>query len=176
MMQAVVLALFIRTFVLQAYKIPSSSMENTLIPGDHIFVSKFLYGIEIPFTNVRILAWRSPRRGDVIVFQAPHELQKDYIKRCIGLPGQRVRIEDTQVYIDGVALEEPYAIFKNRPSSMPRDTFETDGPLPPDNYLMLGDNRDNSKDSRFWGTLPLSYVKGKALFLYWPLDRFRWFK
>lgn len=171
LLQAGVIALCVRTYVIQAYKIPSSSMEETLKPGDHIFVNKFLYGIRIPFTEVRFLAWRDPHRKDVMVFQAPHEPTRDYIKRCIGLPGESVRIENKAVGVNGVPLEEPYTRYVERVDD--RETFHAlPDPIPAKSFFMMGDNRDNSKDSRYWGYLPMRNVKGKALLIYWPPSRF----
>ncbi len=170
LLQAGVIALCIRTYLVQAYKIPSSSMENTLKPGDHIFVNKFLYGIRIPYTEKRLLAWRSPKRLDIMVFQAPHEPQKDYIKRCIGLPGDSLKVEDMKVFANGSGLEEPYTRYNQ--GYPHRDAIHPQpDPIPEKSFFMMGDNRDNSKDSRYWGYLPMRNVKGKALFIYWPPRR-----
>jgi signal peptidase I len=170
---ALVLTLFLRAFVIQAFRIPSESMLDTLLVGDFLFVNKFEYGPKIPFTHVRLPGLRKPRRGDVIVFQFPRDPSKDYIKRCIGTGGQTIEIHDKQVSVDGVRLHEPYAVHK-MPNILAsgydyRDNF---GPLTvnPGEMFMMGDNRDNSYDSRYWGTLKLDLVKGRAMFLYWSWD------
>lgn len=163
---AVVLALAIRTFVVQAFKIPSGSMLPTLQIGDHILVNKFIYW----FT--------APERGDIIVFKFPQDEGRDFIKRVIGLPGETIEIRGKQVFINGKPLEEPYAIHLDarvmgNPHS-PRDSF---GPVtvPEGHLFVMGDNRDHSMDSRFWGFLDLKKVKGKAFLIYWSWDgeRFR---
>jgi len=167
---ALVLTLFLRAFVIQAFRIPSESMLDTLQVGDFLFVNKFEYGPKIPFTHVRLPGLHSPRHGDVIVFQFPQDPSKDFIKRCIATGGQTIEIKDKQVYVDGVKLREPYAVHKDptlRPSGYDfRDNF---GPLtvPKGEMFMMGDNRDNSNDSRYWGTLKMDLVKGRAMFLYW---------
>ena len=161
---AVVLALAIRTFVVQAFKIPSGSMLPTLQIGDHILVNKFIYW----FT--------APERGDIIVFKFPQDEGRDFIKRVIGLPGEVIEIRGKQVFIDGRPLEEPYVIhldaqIMSNPHS-PRDHF---GPVkvPEGQFFVMGDNRDHSMDSRFWGFLDLKKVKGKAFIIYWSWDRDR---
>ena len=167
---ALVLTLFLRAFVIQAFRIPSESMLDTLQVGDFLFVNKFEYGPKIPFTHVRLPGLHPPRHGDVIVFQFPQDPSKDFIKRCIATGGQTIEIKDKQVYVDGVKLREPYAVHKDptlRPSGYDfRDNF---GPLtvPKGEMFMMGDNRDNSNDSRYWGTLKMDLVKGRAMFLYW---------
>jgi len=178
---AVVIALFVMSYIIQAFKIPSGSMEDTLKIGDHLFVNKFIYGIRVPFNKEdRILEIKEPRRGEIIVFEYPEDPSKDYIKRCIGLPGETLRIKDKKVYINGRPLEEPYKVHKD-PNIYPdapwvsetrrkRDNF---GPvvIPEGEYFMMGDNRDFSSDSRYWGPLPKKYIKGRALFNYWPPSR-----
>ncbi|MEE9259375.1 MAG: signal peptidase I [Nitrospinaceae bacterium] len=175
---ALLLALFIRTFIVQAFKIPSGSMERTLLVGDHILVSKFSYGThipnEIPFLNIRlfddiVLFQEIPERGDIIVFKFPKDESRDFIKRVIGLPGDLVEIRRQRVFINNKPLEEPYVVHSLAPGNepiVPRDDF---GPvLVPDGYLfMMGDHRENSQDSRYWGFLDINKVKGKALMLYW---------
>lgn len=169
----VVLALLIRTFIVQAYEIPSGSMEDTLAINDHILVNKFIYGTKIPFTDLRILEWREPARGDVVVFEYPLDPSKDYIKRIIGLPGDRILIADRQVYINGQLYENPHAIHKGREIlpklASPRDNTD---PIvvPPNSYFVLGDNRDNSYDSRFWGFVKKDRIKGLAFIKYWAWD------
>ena len=167
---ALVLTLFLRAFVIQAFRIPSASMQDTLLIGDFLFVNKFEYGPKIPFTHVRLPGLREPRRGDVIVFQFPQDPSKDFIKRCVATSGQTIEIRDKQVSVDGVPLHEPYAIHTDpsvRPSGYDyRDNF---GPftVPRGELFMMGDNRDNSNDSRYWGPLKMDHVKGRAMFLYW---------
>jgi len=211
---AIISALILRAFVVQAFKIPSGSMEKTLLIGDFLLVNKFLYGTKkgdlllvnflregglgtvfnlrhghSPFLDSRILPIRQPKRGDIIVFRYPFQ-NRDFIKRCIGLPGDTVELKDKIVYINGVAIEEEYAVHQDRyltpgltlegenyqkawqsgqfihVGRLCRDNF---GPVevPEDSYFMMGDNRDNSEDSRFWGPLHKRFIKGKAVILYW---------
>lgn len=170
---AVFLSLFIRAFVVEAYSIPSGSMESTLIIGDHILVNKFIYGIKIPFTERRVLALREPRRGDVIVFEFPMDPDKNYIKRVIGLPGDEVRIADKRVFVNDRLYVDPHE--KHDRSDLlpqkagPRDNMDT-VVVPPDSYFVMGDNRDNSYDSRFWGFVRKDQVKGLAFVKYWSWD------
>ncbi|NOT34617.1 MAG: signal peptidase I [Candidatus Eisenbacteria bacterium] len=170
---ALVLTVVLRTFVIQAFRIPSESMLNTLLVGDFLFVNKFEYGAKIPFTKVRLPGLRPPRRGDIIVFQFPQDPSKDYIKRVIALGGETLEVRDKQVFVNGRPLNEPYAIHTDsvtRPAGYEfRDNF---GPVtvPKGRLFMMGDNRDNSNDSRYWGTLDLDLVKGRAMFLYWSWD------
>ncbi len=172
---ALILALIIRTFVVQAFKIPSGSMEPTLEIGDHILVNKFIYGIKIPFTSINLFPWESPQRGDVLVFIYPLEPEKDFIKRVIGVGGDTVRIVDKKLYINGVEVPDPHAVYKEDTilsggEGQKRDNF---GPVtvPKGSLFVMGDNRDRSLDSRFWGFVPLEDVKGKAFIIYWSWDR-----
>jgi signal peptidase I len=171
---AVVLALFIRTFVVQAFKIPSGSMLETIQLGDHILVNKFIYGVKLPFINKTIIPIKDPKRGDIIVFTPPHEPDKDYIKRVIGVEGDVIEIKDKKVYRNGEYVTGPYEIHKDPviiPRGLnPRDNF---GPVtvPEDHLFMMGDNRDNSQDSRFWGFARLDKVKGKAFIIYWSWNK-----
>jgi signal peptidase I len=174
---AVILALFVRTFVVQAFKIPTGSMENNLLIGDHLLVNKFMFapaGAEravLPITSVR--------RGDVVVFKFPEDLSRDFIKRVIGLPGETIEVRQKKVYVNGQLLDEPYVHYL-APAAVPdafREVTSTDvresfGPVtvPDDEYFMMGDNRDNSMDSRYWGFLKRDYIKGKALVIYWSYD------
>lgn len=170
---AVILALIIRTFVVQAFKIPSGSMEDTLLIGDHLLVSKFLYGTKIPFTDTKILKLRDPKRGDVIVFEYPEDASKDFIKRVVGLPGDVVEGKDKKVFVNGKPFENPHEIHKETEiipkAQNPRDTF---GPVtvPADAYFVMGDNRDRSYDSRFWGFVKSPKIKGLAFIKYWSWD------
>ncbi len=171
---AVILALFIRTFVVQAFKIPSGSMMDTLLIGDHLLVNKFIYGIKVPFVDEKLFPLREPRRGDIIVFRYPLDRKKDFIKRVIAVGGDRVEIRDKVVYVNGKPLDEPYAVFKAGTSSIfgfrkGRDMDEV--VVPEGHVFVMGDNRDNSHDSRFWGTVDIDEIKGKAFILYWSWDR-----
>jgi signal peptidase I len=169
---AVVLALFIRTFIVQAFKIPSGSMEPTLLIGDHILVNKFKYGITIPFTEKKILQFKNPQRGDVIVFIFPEDPSKDFIKRVIAVEGDQIAVRDKKVFVNGQPANDPHAVFRDPAvmqgwgNEMNRDNF---GPVtvPPHALFVMGDNRDKSYDSRFWGYVDLSKVKGKAFLIYW---------
>ena len=168
---AVILAFFVRTFVVQAFKIPSSSMEPNLLVGDHLLVNKFVTAPTLSTLEGTLLPIDEVRRGDVIVFKHPKTPERDLIKRAIGLPGETIELRDKRVYVDGKPLDEPYAQYL-LPAGLndltDRDVRRKFGPLtiPPGHYFMMGDNRDNSEDSRYWGPLPRDHVKGKALFLY----------
>jgi signal peptidase I len=174
---AVILALFIRTFVVQAFKIPTGSMENNLLIGDHLLVNKFVYGSTATPIERAILPMRAIDRGDVVVFKFPQEPDRDFIKRVIGLPGETLEVRNKKVFINGTPLDEPYVHFLVPPSPEGQevalaDVRESYGPVtvPADQYFVMGDNRDNSQDSRWWGYLPRDLVKGKALMVYWSFD------
>jgi len=174
---AVAITLLLRTFVIQAFRIPSESMCNTLLVGDFLFVSKVDYGPKIPFTHVRLPGLHAPKRGEVIVFQWPADPTKDFIKRCIATGGQTVEVRHKQVYVDGVKLVEPYVKHEVRDEDpagySARDNYKA--PIVPQGELfMMGDNRDNSNDSRFWGPVPLDLVKGRALFIYFSTAGTSW--
>lgn len=162
---ALALALFIRTFIIQAFKIPSGSMIPTLEIGDHILVSKFSYGVRIPFTDICFLDFRKPEREEIIVFREPRQGKKDYIKRVIGLPGDRVELKDKVLYINGQIREDSHAYFAGNRFRPEIDNY---GPVtvPEGHYFMMGDNRDNSSDSRVWGFVPFENIRGKALIIY----------
>jgi len=170
---ALVLALFIRTFVVQAFKIPSGSMEPTLEIGDHILVNKFIYGIKVPFTSLSLLSLEKPKRRDVIVFIYPLDTSKDFIKRVVALEGDTVKIMNKKVYINGSEIDDSHAVYKENTifaaEVQKRDNF---GPVtvPKGHLFVLGDNRDRSLDSRFWGYVPLEDVRGKAFMIYWSWD------
>ena len=175
---ALLLALFIRTFVVQAFKIPSGSMKNTLLIGDHILVSKFAYGIripnEIPFTNIKFFIGarffaNNPERDDIIVFKYPRDENRDFIKRVIGLPGEKIQIVRQKVYINDQLYGDQFARHTERPGDEPYSPRDDFGPtIVPDGHLfMLGDNREKSQDSRFWGFLDIEKVKGRAILIYW---------
>jgi signal peptidase I len=170
---ALVLTVALRAFVLQAFRIPSESMLDTLLVGDYLFVNKLDYGAKIPFTETRLPGLRKPAPGDVIVFQYPDDPRRDYIKRCVAVGGQTVEVRNKVLYVDGRRQVEPYVKHIDRtthPASFdPRDNY---GPeqVPPGSLFMMGDNRDNSNDSRFWGPVDMGLVKGRAMFLYWSWD------
>jgi signal peptidase I len=173
---AVILAFFVRTFVVQAFKIPSGSMEPNLLIGDHLLVNKFVFAPALTSLERTLLPIDPIRRGDIIVFKYPEDPTRDFIKRVIGLPGDMIEMRNKKVYVNGTPLDEPYAHFIYPPdeggSSAPDvaggDLLRSFAPMtvPADMYFMMGDNRDNSQDSRYWGFMPREYVKGKALFVY----------
>jgi signal peptidase I len=196
---SILLASVIMYIFIQAFKIPSGSMEKTLLIGDHLFVNKLIYGVRIPYTDKRVFRLRDVRRGDIVVFRFPTEDKtsghygKDFIKRAIGLPGDEVEIKDKKLFVNGKPVDESYVNFadefsipplKNLPpreavqkaweagrlNDMFRDNF---GPVtvPAGHFLVMGDNRDRSYDARFWGPLPETRLKGKAWFVYWPFTR-----
>lgn len=171
---AIILALIIRTFVVQAFKIPSGSMEDTLAIGDHILVNKFIYGTKIPFTATRFLKLRDPRRGDVIVFEYPEDPSKDFIKRVIGLPGDEVQVVDKKVFVNGKPYENPHEVHKEKEiipeAQNPRDNTKVIK-VPHGSFFVMGDNRDRSYDSRFWGFVKMDKIKGLAFIKYWSWDR-----
>ncbi len=167
---ALVLALAIRTSVVQAYKIPSGSMIPTLEIGDHILVNKFIYGIKIPFTSVNLISVEKPKRGDVIVFIYPLDPSKDFIKRVVAEEGDTVRLVDKKLYINGSPVSDAHAIY--REDAIPpseAEALDNFGPItvPKGDLFVMGDNRDNSLDSRSWGFVPLENVRGKAFIIYW---------
>ena len=171
---AVLLALVIRAFVVQAFKIPSGSMIPTFQVGDRIFVNKFLYGAKVPFTNIRLPAVRQPKRGDIIVFRSPEDGKKDFVKRLIAVEGETVEIRDGRIYIDNKVVEEPSSV---------RGVYYYNGgdygsesqviKVPKDSYYALGDNSSSSRDSRYWGFVPKNNLIGKVIVIYWPLHRMK---
>ncbi len=181
---AIVIALFIRTFIVQAFDIPSGSMMQTLLPGDYILVNKFIYGMRIPFMNARILSYKEPKRGDVIVFIYPKDPSKDFIKRVIGRQGETVQIIRGKIYIDNKPIPDPWGYFNKNESPGFISEVENFGPVvvPEGSLFVMGDNRNNSEDSRFWGALPLDDVLGKAFIIYFSWngkadnlpDKVRW--
>ncbi|WP_231887745.1 signal peptidase I [Thermodesulfatator autotrophicus] len=178
---ALLLALFIRTFFVQAFKIPSGSMIPTLLIGDHILVNKFIYGVRNPITREVWIKGRTPQRKEIIVFIFPENRKLDFIKRVIGLPGDVIEVRNKIVYINGVPLDEPY-VQHTDPRILPKEVSPRDnfGPVkvPPGHLFVMGDNRDQSYDSRFWGFVPIKDVKGKAFIIYFSWDskhfRIRW--
>ena len=176
---AVILALFIRTFIVQAFKIPTGSMEENLLIGDHLLVNKFVFGPTASMFERTVLPIGTIARDDIVVFKYPEEPDRDFIKRVIGLPGETVEVRQKKVYINGKALDEPYAHFLEPAATVSEfhevtnfDVRERYGPVtvPANQYFVMGDNRDNSQDSRYWGFLPREYVKGKALVIYWSYE------
>lgn len=176
---AIVLALIIRSFLFQAFKIPSGSMLDTLLIGDHLLVNKFIYGTRLPFSDSRFLAVRQPERGDVVVFEFPEDegksyfQRRDFIKRVIGVPGDIVEVKDKRVFVNGQPFlleQEGHKDSQTVPAvAGPRD-FAGPVKVPEDSYFVMGDNRDYSYDSRFWGFVHMSKVKGLAFIKYWSWD------
>jgi signal peptidase I len=176
------LALFIRTFIIQAFKIPSGSMEKTLLIGDHLLVSKFSYGVhvpnEIPFLNIQLFKdivffAEAPERHDIIVFKYPRDETKDFIKRVIGLPGEILQVKDQKIYINNKLIEDPHARHTQLPGTGIFPQRDNYGPMviPDGHVFVMGDNRENSQDSRFWGFLDVRKIRGKAQMIYWSWDR-----
>jgi signal peptidase I len=179
--------LVVRTFVVEAFKIPTSSMENTLLVGDFLLVNKAVFGGHVPGTDLALHAFGEPRRGDVVVFHPPHEPERNYVKRVVGLPHDTLEMRDKGLYVNGDLADEPYARYVDQRgdtehpamewqshhliAAPPRDyhpTRDNWGPLvvPDDEYFMLGDNRDNSEDSRYWGFVPRDQIRGKPWLVY----------
>jgi len=175
---AVVFATFARTFVVQAFKIPSGSMEKNLLIGDHILVNKFVYGPRLFPLEARLLPMRDVRRGDVVVFKFPEDPSRDFIKRCIGLPGDTLRIDESDLLLNGERIDETgYTYYSGDDASRLRGLGrsrwrQSFGPLvvSPASFFCMGDNRDNSNDSRYWGAVPAANVKGRALLVYWSVE------
>jgi signal peptidase I len=175
---AVVLALFMRTFVVQAFKIPTGSMEPNLLIGDHLLVNKFVFAPTLSSVERAVLPVTDIRRGEIVVFKYPVDPERDFIKRVIGLSGETIELRDHQIHVNGRALDEPYAHYLPRPSGTGAGEMTSDdvreryGPVvvPAGSVFVMGDNRDNSEDSRYWGFLPKENIKGKALMIYWSFD------
>jgi signal peptidase I len=171
---AIVIALFIRTFVIQAYKIPSGSMKPTLQIGDHILVSKFNYGIKLPFLRTTLIPVGAPQRGDIVVFIYPEDRSKDFIKRLIGVPGDTIEVRNKKILINSLPYSDKHGVYVDNlviPGAVqPRDNF---GPVtvPEGSLFVMGDNRDESYDSRFWGFVSKKDVLGKALIIYWSWNQ-----
>jgi signal peptidase I len=177
---AIILALIIRTFFVQAFKIPSGSMENTLLIGDQILVNKFIYGVRIPFADTVLIPIKNPQRGDIVVFETPEDKdlgyfqRRDFIKRVVGVEGDVVEVRDKKVYVNNEPQPDDFTIHLD-PRTIsgrfsPRDNF---GPVtvPKNSLFVMGDSRDNSHDSRFWGFVPMNLLKGKAFIIYWSWDK-----
>lgn len=171
---AFIIAMILRTFVVQAFKIPSGSMEDTLLIGDHLLVNKFLYGTKLPFADERFLSVRDPQRGDIVVFEFPKDetlpfyKRRDFIKRIIGLPGDRIKMVDQVVHINGEPYVIPQEIHKGPQGPARSKIFNfSERVVKPGHYFVMGDNRDRSHDSRFWGQVPEENIKGLAFIKYW---------
>jgi signal peptidase I len=168
----------------QAFDIPSGSMKSTLLPGDYILVNKFIYGIRIPFVGARMFSFKEPKRGDVIVFIFPKDPSKDFIKRVIGVQGETVQIINGKIYINNMPITDPWGYFDKKEPPGFIESVENFGPVvvPDRSLFVMGDNRNNSEDSRFWGVLPLDNVLGKAFIIYFSwnstaenlTDKVRW--
>ena len=170
---AFVLAMIIRTFLVQAFKIPTGSMRTTLLEGDLILVNKFIYGAKIPFTDLNLPAVRQPGRGDVVVFIYPENPKKDFIKRLVAVEGETVEIENGTIFVDGQPLLD--TVFSQR-YYYNRGEFGQEGKkivVPKNSIFVLGDNSASSQDSRFWGFVPRKNILGKAILIYWPPQRIR---
>ncbi len=170
---ALVLALVIRAYVVQAFKIPSGSMIPTLLIGDHILVNKFVFGTKLPLSDKRVLSIKRPERGDVVVFKYPEDRSKDFIKRVVGVKGDVVEEKNKEIFVNGKRVNEPF--IQHTDNSVhtgvmePRDNF---GPylVPKDKLFVMGDNRDQSYDSRYWGYVDMKDLRGKAFVIYWSWD------
>lgn len=161
-----IIALFATTYVIQAFKIPTGSMESNLLIGDHLLVNKFAYGINGGFLS-KLLPYKAPKRGDVIVFKYPNSPEVAYVKRLMGMPGDKLEMIGRTVYVNGQAIKENYTQYID-----PGSINEHFGPyyVPQGQYFAMGDNRDNSQDSRYWGFVPRDYILGKALVIYWSFE------
>jgi len=171
---AILIALVIRTFVVQAFKIPSGSMKPTFQIGDHILVSKFIYGVKIPFLRKTLVSISEPKRDDIVVFIYPEDRSKDFIKRVVGTGGDTIEIRNKKVFLNGLPYNDSHAVYSDDliiPGAIqPRDNL---GPIkvPSGSIFVMGDNRDQSYDSRFWGFVDLKDVMGKAFMIYWSWDK-----
>ena len=175
---AVIFALFARTFLFQAFEVPSPSMEKNVLTGDRLLVNKFLYAAQSRWSLGRLLPARPVRRGDVVIFKFPDDPRRDFIKRVVALPGETIEIRNKAVFVDGLPLEEPYtfhaddAIWPDDPAVAESRRLRDQLPprrIPAGTYFVMGDNRDNSSDSRFWGPVPAANLEGRALFVYWSV-------
>ena len=173
---AIVIAMFIRTFIVQAFKIPSGSMLETLQIGDQILVNKFIYGVKIPFTGGKtLISVKNPKKGDIVVFKYPEDPSKDFIKRVVATEGDTLEIINKKLYVNDKLVEgETYAVYKTRDiipgSYSSRDNLKKII-VPEKKLFVMGDNRDNSHDSRFWGFVDLTAVKGEAFIIYWSWNK-----
>jgi len=175
-----VFAIFTRTYAVQAFKIPTGSMEENLVVGDHILVNKFVYGGSVSSLEAALLPTHPVRRGDVVVFKFPEDPKRDFIKRCIGLPGDEIKVVDKTLFVNGKEVEDQSYTYRTDPRTYPRSIFldesyrdrDNFGPatVPAGHYFFMGDNRDNSNDSRFWGAVPSEFIKGRAFLIYWSFE------
>jgi signal peptidase I len=171
---AIIIAFFIRSFIIQSYKIPSGSMKDTLLVGDHLFVSKFIYGVKLPFTDINLIPVSEPKRGEVVVFKFPQDEKKDFIKRVVGIEGDKIQIIKKRLFVNDKPAKYKAARFKDPDIMLPwiseRDYF---GPVtvPKNSIFVMGDNRDHSHDSRFWGFVKLEKLRGKALMIFWSWNK-----
>ena len=189
---AILIFLVLRTFLIEAFRIPSGSMENTLLIGDWLFVNKAVYGAEVPFTGVHLPAFRQPKRDDLVIFKSVEE-PITVVKRLVGMPGDTLAMEDNQLFVDGRAAVEPFVIrtdplaahedpkmregqgrylTRDRDPATHRPTLKNWGPIvvPPDSFFVMGDNRDNSYDSRYWGFLGRDRIRGRPMIVYFSYD------
>jgi signal peptidase I len=189
------LFMLLRTFVLEAFRIPSGSMENTLLAGDYVLVNKAIYGPKLPFTHWSLPGIASPERGDIVVFEPPHDAGRSYVKRLVAVPGDTVEMQDRELRVNGDKVAEPYALRSNRQDVHPASALwqcrympglssrdcdpsrDTWGPVvvPEDQYLVLGDNRDDSEDSRYWGFVPRDAIRGRPLVVYFSVGPESWY-
>ena len=171
LLTAFIIAAFLKLFVIQAFRIPSGSMIPTLLIGDQILVSKLSYGVKNPFHDRYLFRTGHPHRGDVVVFKWPKDETKDFIKRVIGIPGDHIQIIKKKLYVNGALQNEPYiqSIDPETTDQTPRDNFDTI--VPPHSYFVMGDNRDDSYDSRFWGFVKSRKIVGRAILIYWSWDK-----
>jgi signal peptidase I len=173
---AVILALFVRTWVFQAFKIPTGSMEPNLLVGDHLIINRMIFAPTVTGAERVLLPGRPIQRGDIVVFKFPKDPERDFIKRVIGLPGDQLELRQKKLHINGKPIDDPWAHYKSPASpdgqSLGDSRLDNYGPVtvPSGQYFMMGDNRDDSEDSRYWGFMPASYVKGEALFIYFSAD------
>ena len=177
---AVLFATFARSFVFQAFKIPTGSMEENLLVGDHILVNKFVYGGTYGGPLKWVLPQREVRRGDIMVFKFPEDPERDFIKRCVGMPGDEISVVEKELYLNGTQVDDDSYVFHKDPNTYPNSVFLEDTPryrdnfgpftVPAGHYFCMGDNRDNSHDSRFWGAVPADFVKGRAFMVYWSFE------
>lgn len=192
---AILLALFIRTFIIQAFKIPSESMVPTLVIGDHLLVNKFVYGVKVPLIDHFIVQFKKPSRGDIIVFKYPEDEKKDFIKRVVGIEGDNIEIKGDAIYVNGEEIKTVYVSKYSNENISDADRYEEIlgenqhyildqgikyqdlGPIivPENSVFVMGDNRDNSQDSRYWGFVTLNKIKGKALIIYWSWPHWKRF-
>lgn len=172
---AIVLAMFIRTFIVQAFKIPSGSMKNTLLIGDHILVNKFIFGVKIPFWDKTIIPIKDPQRDDIVVFKFPEDPKKDFIKRVVGIAGDTIKVVDKKVFVNGNLVNQDAFAIHTDPRMIPMDIQPRDNimeiKVPAHKLFVMGDNRDHSYDSRFWGFVDLKAVKGKAFMIYFSWNK-----